>query len=401
MESLASAPQIAVPVPRATRTAAIPWSVSAMLLGSTSIIVGLLWDISWHMTIGRDTFWTPAHMAIYLGGVLAGLSGGWLALHTTFAGSPEEKAAAVPFWGFRAPLGAWVGIWGAIAMLTSAPFDDWWHNAYGLDVKIISPPHMVLAAGMIAIQVGAMLLVLARQNRAAAGAGEVAGERTLGTAFFYAAGVVLLMVATVLMEDSYPNNQHSAFFYKASCLIYPLLLAAVAWSSRRRWAATTTALFYTALDLLMVWVLPLFPAQPKLAPINNPLHHMAAPLFPLLLIVPALAIDLIVQRVRTSGSGGRAPWWLAPALAAAFLGLFLLAQWNFSQFQLSPAADNAFFASNLHWDYSREAGDWMTRYWVNGREPLSARALGVAWLIAAVSTQIGLFWGGWMARVKR
>jgi len=305
----------------------------------------------------------------------------------------------VPFWGFRAPLGAWVGIWGAIAMLTSAPFDDWWHNAYGLDVKIISPPHMVLAAGMIAIQVGAMLLVLARQNRAAGAGGEVAGERILGTAFFYAAGVVLLMVATVLMEDSYPNNQHSAFFYKSSCLIYPLLLAAVAWSSRRRWAATTTALFYTALDLLMVWVLPLFPAQPKLGPVNNPLHHMAAPLFPLLLIVPALAIDLIVQSVRTGDR--RAPWWLAPVLAAAFLGLFLLVQWNFSKFQLSPAADNAFFASNLHWDYSREAGAWMTRYWVNGREPLSARALGVAWLIAIVSAQTGLFWGGWMARVKR
>jgi len=32
-------------------------------------------------------------------------------------------------------------------MLASAPFDDWWHNAYGLDVRIISPPHMVLAAG--------------------------------------------------------------------------------------------------------------------------------------------------------------------------------------------------------------------------------------------------------------
>ena len=30
-------------------------------------------------------------------------------------------------------------------MLTSAPFDNWWHDAYGLDVKIISPPHMFLA----------------------------------------------------------------------------------------------------------------------------------------------------------------------------------------------------------------------------------------------------------------
>jgi hypothetical protein len=408
MESLASTPQlpqIAVPLhTRASRAAAIPWFVATMLLGSTSIIVGLLWDISWHMTIGRDTFWTPAHMAIYLGGVLAGLSGGWLAIHTTFAGTPEEKAAAVPFWGFRAPLGAWVGIWGAFAMLTSAPFDDWWHSAYGLDVQIISPPHMVLAAGMIAIQAGAMLLVLARQNRAAdaaESAGIAGGERALSTAFFYAAGIVLLMVATVLMEDSYPNAQHTAYFYKASCLVYPLLLAAVAWSSRRRWAATATALFYTALDLLMVWVLPLFPAQPKLGPINNPLDHMAAPLFPLLLVVPALAIDLIVHTARTSGSGRRAPWWMAPVLAAAFLAVFLLVQWNFSRFQLSPAADNAFFATNLHWDYSREAGAWMTRYWVNGREPVSPRALGIAWLIATVSTQIGLFWGGWMARVKR
>lgn len=405
MESLASPSQtpqisqIAVPVhARDSRAAAIPWFVATMLLGSTSIVVGLLWDISWHMTIGRDTFWTPAHMAIYLGGVLAGLSGGWLAIHTTFAGTPAEKAAAVPFWGFRAPLGAWVGSWGAIAMLTSAPFDDWWHNAYGLDVQIISPPHMVLAAGMIAIQVGAMLLVLARQNRAAEAiaTGEAGGNRTLSTAFFYAAGVVLLMVATVLMEDSYPNAQHTAAFYKASCLIYPLFLVAVAWSSRRRWAATTTALFYMALDLLMVWVLPLFPAQPKLGPINNPLDHMAAPLFPLLLIVPAVAIDLIVQ-----ATNRRPRWWLAPVLAATFLGIFLVVQWNFSRFQLSPAADNAFFATNRHWDYSREVGDWMTRYWVNGREPVSARALTVAWLLATVSAQIGLFWGGWMARVKR
>ena len=142
MESIAG---IAVQ-PRAERAAALPWYLSALLLGSTSIVVGLLWDISWHMSIGRDTFWTPAHMAIYLGGVLAGISGGWLALRTTFRGTPEETGVAVRFWGFRAPLGAWVAIWGALAMLTSAPFDDWWHNAYGLDVKIISPPHTVLAA---------------------------------------------------------------------------------------------------------------------------------------------------------------------------------------------------------------------------------------------------------------
>ena len=76
MESLAPTPQVAAVRSRVARAAALPWTLTAMLLGSTSIIVGLLWDISWHMTIGRDTFWTPAHMAVYLGGVLAGVSGG-------------------------------------------------------------------------------------------------------------------------------------------------------------------------------------------------------------------------------------------------------------------------------------------------------------------------------------
>ena len=90
----------------------------------------------------------------------------------------------VRFWGFRAPLGAWVAIWGAFAMLTSAPFDNWWHNAYGLDVEVLSPPHALLGAGMIAIQLGAMLLALAAQNRRARGP-EV---RPLGLAHLYAAG---------------------------------------------------------------------------------------------------------------------------------------------------------------------------------------------------------------------
>ena len=83
------------------------------------------------------------------------------------AAREAERAQTVRFWGFSAPFGAWVCIWGAFAMLTSAPFDDWWHNTYGLDVKILSPPHVVLAAGIGAIQVGAMLMVVACQNRSA------------------------------------------------------------------------------------------------------------------------------------------------------------------------------------------------------------------------------------------
>ena len=80
------------------------WHVYAVVASAAMVVVGLLWDISWHMSIGRDTFWTPAHLLIQGGGLVAGVSSGALALHTTFRGTAEEKASAVSFWGFRAPL---------------------------------------------------------------------------------------------------------------------------------------------------------------------------------------------------------------------------------------------------------------------------------------------------------
>jgi len=111
-------------------------------------MIGVHWDISWHRSIGRDTFWTPPHIAIYLCGVIAGIWSAYLILATTFGRLPAVRASSVRMWGFHGPLGAFVTAWGGVAMLVSAPFDDWWHNAYGLDVKILSPPHMVLAAGI-------------------------------------------------------------------------------------------------------------------------------------------------------------------------------------------------------------------------------------------------------------
>jgi hypothetical protein len=395
MESIAG---IAVQ-PRTERAAALPWYLVSLLLGSTSIVVGLLWDISWHMSIGRDTFWTPAHMAIYLGGVLAGLSGGWLALRTTFRGTPEERGVAVRFWGFRAPLGAWVAIWGALAMITSAPFDDWWHNAYGLDVKIISPPHAVLALGMIGIQIGTMLLALAWQNRASALESRENRARPLELAYVYSAGVVLLMVITFLTEYVYPNDQHASRFYRVTGAVLPVLLVAVARASRLRWAATLAAASYMSIALLMVWILPLFPAQPMLAPINTPIDHMVPPMFPLLLILPAAAIDLMF--LITAKGGKRSRWWLAPVLATAFLAVLFATQWNFSSFQMSPASRNRLFAGDMQWSYSNTPGPFRHEFWEVDEDPVTPGKLGRAWLLATAASLAGLGWGSSMARVKR
>src|SRR5438094_7280012 len=148
------------------RSEKLPRSVYWAVAGLACLPIGMLWDISHHSTIGRDTFWTPAHILIQLGGIVPALLFAAIALKTTFRGTGQARDASVSFSGLRAPLGVCVTIWGALAMMTSAPFDDWWRNRYGLDVKIVSPPHAVLGLGMFSVGMGVLLFVFSAQNRA-------------------------------------------------------------------------------------------------------------------------------------------------------------------------------------------------------------------------------------------
>ena len=369
---------------------AVPhWSIYAVLFASTSVILGVIWDISWHRSIGRDTFWTPAHLAIYLGGIVAGLTCGWVALRTTFAGSDAERGTAVHFWGFRAPFGAWVCIWGAFAMVTSAPFDDWWHNAYGLDVKIISPPHMLLAAGIAAIQCGAMLMALAWQNRAAG------DRRLLGRLYLYGAGLLLLLAATVATEHTSRWGMHQSHFYKVSAGVFLFFLVSSARASIARWPATTVAAVYSGLTLFMLVLMPLFAAQPLLGPIYVQIDRFMPPDFPLLLIAPAFALDLLMQR----GRGRVNDWLLALAAAAVFLVTFFAVQYPFADFLMTPAARNWFFISH-RMPYSLAPAFQARWYRLNPPDNL-VTGLSIALVIGYVSARCGLWWGNWMARVQR
>jgi hypothetical protein len=204
------------------------------------------------------------------------------------------------------------------------------------------------------------------------------------------------MLTILLTEYSYPNSQHTAFFYKAACGVYPVMLVAAARASRLRWAATLTAAFYMLITVAMVWILPLFPAQPMLGPIDNPVDHMVPPGFPLLLIVPALAVDWILQR-----RGKKGGWLLALGLAAAFLALFFATQWLFAEFLLSPASRNWFFAGDMQWSYGDGPGDYRYVFWQLDEDPVTPAGLGAALLLAILSTRVGLWWGSWMSRVRR
>src|SRR5579863_5508751 len=99
-----AAGSIPASTPAALRASAVPWYCFATVFGAACIPIGASWDISWHSTIGRDSFWTPAHMMIYLGGALPGCICGWLVLKSTFWPAPGEQAATVRLWGFHGPL---------------------------------------------------------------------------------------------------------------------------------------------------------------------------------------------------------------------------------------------------------------------------------------------------------
>jgi hypothetical protein len=386
-----------VPATTESATNRLYWPSVLLALATTSIVIGILWDISWHISIGRDTFWTPAHLAIHFGGVLGGCVGGWLALQHTFFRREEGRDSAVGIFGARAPLGAWVTMWGAVAMITSAPFDDWWHNAYGLDVKIISPPHVVLGIGMLAISLGALLLGVSHQNRA--------NDAMADALFIYIGGIFLTLGSVFVTEVTIPNLQHAAMFYEACAATFTIRLVVLSVAGRISWPATRAAAVYLVLQGLMTWILPLFPAQPKLAPIFHPITHMVPPAFPLLLIFPALAIDAVLRKTGTDWSGWRR-LALAAALGAAFVAFFSVAQWYFSSFLLSPAADNWFFAGNRFWGYASSPGDWARKFWRIGPglphyDPFNGWAVTLSWIFAAGGAWLGLMWGGWMKRVRR
>jgi hypothetical protein len=370
----------------------VPWYIWVAAVAVTSAMIGIQWDISWHRSIGRDTFFTPAHIAIYMCGVLAGLSCGYLILATTFSNASLRRAS-VKVWGFRAPLGAFVAAWGGFVMLTSAPFDDWWHSAYGLDVKILSPPHVVLAIGIFSIEAGVLLLVAGERNRAAAGR-----RGLLSTLLLYAAAMMLLALMAVSMEYSYMPMQHSALFYDAVCITVPFLFALASMASGSRWGATFIAGVYTIFTASLIWILPLFPATPKLGPVFNQVTFFIPPNFPLLIIVPAVALDLLWARLPNLGA-----WKKSLVSAVLFLAIFAAVQWPFSTFLQSEASRNAFFGAG-YLDYLSGPNSLVARHVFANIEKSPREfwtGMGFAVLWAMLGIRLGLARGKWIQGLQR
>ena len=391
------ATSLLTPTSAAARSAApardIPLHLTAVIVGASSLLIGLIWDISWHRSIGRDTFWTPAHMMIYFGGTLAGLSCGARVLANSFWQRDAHQNDGVRIWKFfTGPIGGWICIWGAFAMLTSAPFDNWWHDAYGLDVQILSPPHVVLLCGLLGILIGAQVMAASAQN-------SEGSSTSRATVVAFSGGVLLTLAMIAITEHTFVQQMHTSHFYTVAGGVSALLLTAASRASKLRWPATIAALFYMAIMAAQLWLLPLFPATPKLGPIGHTVTQMVPLYFPLLLVVPAFAIDLVLRRMDT-----RNDWLTAIVLGAVTIIALVAAQWPFGALEATELGRHPFFGGGFG-SYSDNAEHLIGPriFWTEegGLRGTLTGMLLFSIPVSIVTARIGLWWGAWLRQVKR
>ena len=373
----------------------VPLYYYLILLASTAIVIGIQWDISWHSTIGRDKLLSPPHLVVYIGGIICGLICTFIVFKETFFNKISEGVA---FWGFKAPLACWICIWGMIAMLTSAPFDDWWHNAYGLDVQIISPPHIVLAMGIFSVILGSCILILTRKNLNPS-------NFIYDILYIYASSLILVQFSIILTEYSFANKQHSYEFYKVSSILYPFVLIAFKIPSKYKYAATYITSLYMIHRMLIVWILPLFPAEPLLGPIYREVTSYIAPYFPVLLIIPAIFIDIIYPKIQSYTILVK-----SIILGFVFCFIFFLIQWYFSIFLLSDYAKNWFFATGNNIPYFIPQGDYEGKFFKYDFTPYGEKIiLGEMNIVnffkicifSVFSVLISFILSNWLKNIKR
>lgn len=255
-------------------------------LGLVAILTalgGIYWDVTWHATIGRESFWIPPHLLVYAGVSLLLVSSlGGFALTWRRAGQLRTALAD------RAGGGFVIAALGPIIQMIAAPLDDLWHKRYGLDVTIWSPPHLMgIAGGFVGIY--GLLTALGGQL-----SGRDARPVWRGLAPSEALGVLLFSAALLL--SMFALSELDFHLERRDVLRYPLLagtLAAIPLMGAARYiqrpgAATAVALTYTlfrGLVLLIIWAM-------------GSTDHLSPPVFAL---APALVIDLALRWTRQCG----------------------------------------------------------------------------------------------------
>ena len=200
--------------------------------GSAGALLATYWDDSWHTDKGRDDFAIPPHLLLYGGVLIAAVAVAvWGLLAWRRAGWGLSGVRAV----LKDPALLLAAIGGATT-LASAPIDAAWHEAYGRDAVLWSPPHLTAVLGTLGLSVGLLAGLRRVPGRAASTARLVAAASVIGT-----------LQVPVLEYDSDVPQFGVVWFLPVAALGACLAVALLDDLLPGRWQATRAAVLYTVL----------------------------------------------------------------------------------------------------------------------------------------------------------
>jgi hypothetical protein len=299
-------------------------------IGVALQISGSNWDIVWHGIGNVETFFTPPHSVIYSGVALAIGSvvvGG--IIHTTKILQQKNISSKKNIFRLlivSLPLSIKLAAIGCILQLTAGPFDFWWHNQFGFD-GLLSPPHSVLATGMLMTALGALIGIYYhyRSQNNNSTSSSIFSKLSLIVAF----AVFLLVGVGIVLMFTLPFSKGQYFDFN------PNPLAAVV-------AASTFIPFIIGLYLFVAAKISAFPINNKRIPF---------------MLTSIIAVIMIIQSTTTITSNSYFAWLfplyllnILPAVVADILILSYLQKKKYEVMIPSSSSSSSYssqsFSSN-------------------------------------------------------
>ncbi|MBA2437027.1 MAG: hypothetical protein H0V52_01575 [Acidimicrobiia bacterium] len=273
------------------------WSMVGVVGGLVVMgvaMVGLYWDVAWHVDFGRDTeAFTMPHLLVVVGQLaLVGV-----AIVTVLCATADAAPVRLRLWGLRIPWSAVLLVAFRLGGSVAFALDDLWHRSYGLDVTLWSPPHLMLLAGGALSSVAIWLMLVE--------AGPVARPTALGRA------IHVVACASILVGVSTAQGEFDFGVPLARVLVLPVLVMASAGFvlvlSRLALGPGGALKVVATFVVLRVAV-----ALVVGAGLDHSVPHFA------LYLAPALAVELVAARLGTSR---RLRFATGAGLAVATVGL--------------------------------------------------------------------------------
>jgi hypothetical protein len=263
-------------------------------IGVALQISGSNWDIIWHGIGNVESFFTPPHSVIYSGVALA--IGSIILCIILFALLEHKKGSnSISLFYFLRPsiipFSLKLAVIGSILQLTAGPFDFWWHNQFGFD-GLLSPPHSVLASGMLMVALGALIGIytLKRDNNTS-----FFSKVCLAVAFavflMVAVGMVLMFTLPFSKGQYFDFNPDPLAAVAAASIVIPFLIGLCLFSAAR---VTSMPFIFTSITAIIMLI------QSTTTIISNSYFVGIFPYY-LLNIFPAVLADIILQYRRGEG----------------------------------------------------------------------------------------------------